>query len=118
MVRPWGREGISPHQDRIGARRERYREGIEVSDCGNGGVGTGDFGGGDAIEGTGVVPEHHRSGSKDGERDEDLQQGKALALIAGHAMLIAGGGLLIAGHCRAALRKTTLSPSKNAGRSA
>ena len=75
-MRPWGREGFDPRQDGIGARRVRDREGIEESDSGESGVGTGDFGRGDAPEGGGVVPKRHSPRGEDGERDKDLQEGE------------------------------------------
>lgn len=71
-MRPWGREGFDPRQGRIDAGRERDREGIQVSYCGECGVSMVDFGGGNAVEGAGVVPEGGCAGREDGERDEDL----------------------------------------------
>lgn len=90
MVRPWGREGFDPRQGRIDAGRVRDREGIEESDSGESGVDTSDFGGGDAPEGGGVVPERHSPRGEDGERDEDLQEGETFWFIAGNKMFISG----------------------------
>ncbi len=64
-MRPWGYNGV-------GAGRERDREGIQVTYCGEHGVSVVDFGGGNAVEGAGVVPEGGCAGREDGERDEDL----------------------------------------------